>query len=73
MYFTNTPSLNSVEAIMKQPPGTASEAEEERESHINTRKQTAIAGSVSTIRKRTAAPFPSARCWTSGWNAVLPL
>lgn len=21
MYFTNTPSLNSMEAIMKQPPG----------------------------------------------------
>ena len=22
MYFTNTPSLNSIEAMMKRPPGT---------------------------------------------------
>ena len=29
MYFTNTPSLNSMEAIMKRPPGGIPKMEKE--------------------------------------------
>lgn len=43
MYFTDTPSLNHMEAIMKQPPGYRQRGGGSKRKSISTRKQTAAA------------------------------
>lgn len=55
MYFTNTPSLNSIEAMMKRPPGSRQRGGGRNRSHTDIEKKTAIAGSASTTEKGTAA------------------
>ena len=62
MYFTNTPSLNSMEAI--------SAAEAETAAHTNTPGKTATADSVSTTEKRTDVLPPYALFWTSGLDVA---
>ena len=65
MYFTNTPALNSMEAIMKKLPygtqkGGGRSAHRKAEvgfaDCINTPRKTAIADFVSTTEKRMDAP-----------------
>lgn len=73
MYFTDTPSLNHMEAIMKQPPGYLSEAAAKTAAHTNIRKKTATADFVFTTEKRTAVLFRYALCLISGFPAAQPL
>ena len=57
MYFTNTPSLNSMEAIMKHPARRhTARRRSENAAHTNTPGETAIADFVSTTGKKTDAP-----------------
>ena len=56
MYFTNTPALNSMEAIMKNCPTAHRKAEVGFADCINTPRKTAIAGFVSTTEKRMDVP-----------------
>ena len=62
MYFTNTPALNSMEAIMKKLPyGTQKGGGRFRRLYqytdcINTPRKTAIADFVSTTEKRMDVP-----------------
>ncbi len=74
MYFTNTPSLNSMEAIMQRPPvGNQRGGGRLRTVRIHSAKRTVLAGSASTTEKRKAAPWRSARCWMSDSPAAQPL
>ena len=56
MYFTNTPALNSMEAIMKKLPYGTQKGGGRFRRCINTPRKTAIADFVSTTEKRMDAP-----------------
>lgn len=66
MYFTDTPTLNSIEAIMKNCPMAVNEAVDAFVAHTNIPRKTAIAGSAFTTEKRQAARLHFAPCWISG-------
>ena len=70
MYFTNTPALNSMEAIMKKLPYGTQKAEVGFADCINTPRKTAIADFVSITEKRMDASWRSVLCWISGLDAA---
>ena len=70
MYFTNTPSLSSMEAIMKQPPGYRQQGGGTKRKPYQYTKADCSCRLCPTIRGKKAVPFPFVRCWTSGWNAA---
>ena len=71
MYFTDTPTLNSIEAIMKKLPYGIQKGGGRFAAHTNTPRKTATADSVFTTEKRLAAPRIYVPCWTSGLDATL--
>lgn len=71
MYFTDTPTLNSIEAIMKNYPMAYRKAAVDFAAHTNTPRKTAIADFAFTTEKRQAARLHSAPCWISDFPAVL--
>ena len=73
MYFTDTLSLNSVEAIMKRPPGQRQRGGGRKHQSCSYTKKDCNCRLCLYYRKRVAARFRFALCWTSVWNAVLSL
>ena len=68
MYFTNTSFLNSIEAMMKCPPGSRQRGGGRNRCPYRYTKKTATAGSASTTEKRTAALWKFVRHWISGFH-----
>lgn len=73
MYFTDTPSLNSVEAIMKRPPGQRQRGGGRKRRSYSYTKKDCDCRLCLYHRKKAAAHFRFALYWTSVWNAVLSL
>ena len=73
MYFTNTPSLNSMEAIMKRPPGGIQRGGGRKRKPSIHESGLQLQTLPPLSREKKAVPFPFVRCWTSGWNAAPPL
>lgn len=73
MYFTSTPSLNSMEAIMKRPPGGNQRGGGRLRRVYPVSKADCDCRLCLYHRKRKAALWSSARYWMSGYPAVQPL
>ena len=73
MYFTSTPSLNSMEAIMKRPPGRNQRGGGRLHGAYPFRKADCDCRLCLYHKKRKAAPWKSARCWMSDSPAAQPL
>lgn len=71
MYFTNTPTLNSIEAIMKKLPYGTQKGGGRFRSHTNIPRKTATVGSAFTAEKRMDVPRRYVLCWISGLDAAL--
>lgn len=71
MYFTNTPTLNSIEAIMKKLPYGTQKAAVDFAAHTNIPRKTATVGSAFTAEKRMDVPRRYVLCWISGLDAAL--
>ena len=72
MYFTNTPSLNSMEAIMQRPPG----GNQRGGGRIRRAYQFNKADCdcrLCLYHRKKAAPWKSARYWMPDSPAVQPL
>ena len=70
MYFTNTPALNSMEAIMKKLPyGTQKGGGRFRRLYQYTKKDCDCRLCLY-YRKRMDAPWRSVLCWISGLDAA---
>ena len=70
MYFTNTPSLNSMEAIMQKPPGGAQRGGGKKRSPYKYTKKDCDCRFCLYYRKRKAALLGYVPCWTFGFPAV---
>lgn len=70
MYFTDTPSLGSVEAIMKRPPGVSQRGGGKNRSPYRYTKDDCDCRLCLHYRKRTAVPQRYARFWISGLSVA---
>ena len=73
MYFTNTPSLNSMEAIMIRPPGSVQRGGGKNRSPYKYTKKDCDCRFCLYYRKRTDVLFRYALCLISGFPAAQPL
>ncbi len=70
MYFTNTPCLNSMEAMMIRPPGGVQRGGGKNRSPYKYTKKDCDCRFCLYYRKRMAALSQYALCWTSGLPAA---